>query len=146
MKTNIKNRLLLLSLLSTLSCEANSLKYEPTFIHDENNVSQDSILFLSAIKSNSNRISVLTEEVKSLQSKINKLTENQTKRPNAIVVNVKHYANFRDIPNGKIFTHIPLGLKIHVDFNNCVSVKNITWCKSSDFGGGFISKYLVQQL
>lgn len=120
-------------LLLALDSFSNELVYDPSDIYQR----EDMTLVTEVLIQNSERIKSIEERMERLEK--NMLHKSTTKnKPNAKVVNVKEFANFRESPFGVIKTYIPLGTLIHIE--SCNSV----WCESTDFGGGYIAKSLLE--
>lgn len=87
------------------------------------------------------------QEIDDLKKQIKKLSEHLKISSNSItykhkIINVKQWANYRDKPWGKILKQLPPASKLNIE--ECSLYKDgLTWCKSPDFGGGYISSKLI---
>jgi hypothetical protein len=123
----MKKHLLILSLFSSLVFGSSLQK-------------NDIDLMAQVLLNQQVEIEKLKSEVEFLKSVLN-LSEKKVSFEHK-VINVKEWANYRKRPWGKIIKELPLGSKINIEECNIYS-KGLTWCKSPDLGGGYISSKLV---
>jgi hypothetical protein len=87
------------------------------------------------------------QEIEELKSQIKSFSTSIKTVDNSIayeheVINVQEWANYRKKPWGKIIKELPLGSKVNII--ECSELAGgLTWCKSPDHGGGYISSKLV---